>query len=182
MLWLVGDDYVDLQDRKDNTHTLGGSDGDGRSAFFSKLDFLAERSTPRHILGRHMTHSRIIRINHTLKALCRLSLSAQSGRTTDPFVFVSTSIIRQHFLSLIIHSANKTNERHAWLVLSLILVNKQGLRDWCAKGRTLSHIMIKLNTVSYIFDELRNLAKKGKNLLRCKGSSKPIENKIWLMT
>ena len=53
MLWLVGDDYVDLQDRKDNTHTLGGwmVDGGGRSAFFSKLDFLDERSTPRHILG-----------------------------------------------------------------------------------------------------------------------------------
>ena len=179
MLWLVGDDYVDLQDRKDNTHTRG-MDGDGRSAFFSKLDFLAERSTPRHILGEqeetYDAFKEFIRINHTLKALSCLSLSAQSGRTTDPFVFVSTSIIRQHFLSLIIHSANKTNERHAWLVLSLILVNKQGLRDWCAKGRTLSHIIMKLNTVSYIFDELRKLAKKDKIC------SDTIENKIWLMT
>ena len=180
MLWLVGDDYVDLQDRKDNTHTRG-VDGGGRSAFFSKLDFLAERSTPRHILGEqeetYDAFTEFIRINHTLKALSCLSLSAQSGRTTDPFVFVSTSIIRQHFLSLIIHSANKTNERHAWLVLSLILVNKQGLRDWCAKGRTLSHIIIKLNTVSYIFDELRNLAKKDKNLLRYKGSSNQLKTK-----
>ena len=104
-------------------------------------------------------------------------MSAQSGRTTDPFVFESTSIIRQHFLSLIIHSANKTNERHAWLVLSLILVNTQRLRDWCAKGRTLSHIIIKLNTVSYIFDELRNLAKKDKNLLRYNGSSIQLKTK-----
>jgi len=37
--------------------------------------------------------------------------------------------------------------------------------------------MIKLNTVSYIFDELRNLAKKDKNLLRYKGSSNQLKTK-----
>ena len=63
------------------------------------------------------------------------------------------------------------------LFFFLILVNTQRLRDWCAKARTLSHIIMKLNTVSYIFDELRNLAKKDKNLLRYKGSNNQLKTK-----
>ena len=56
-------------------------DGGGRSAFFSKLDFLAERSTPRHILGEqeetYDAFTEFIRINHTLKALVFLCLRNQ---------------------------------------------------------------------------------------------------------